>query len=190
MEQVRRDRAFYEQTGGGVTFSGGEPLMQAEFLLRCLHLGREAGLHAAVDTSGWCPRSVLLEVSRLTDLFLFDLKTADPSTHLKRTGVELEPILENLRSLDEWGAEVWLRIPVIPGLNDGEEAINGLAHLAGSLRRTKRVHLLPYHETGTDKNARLGREVSGAIPVGPSTEALDAAAARLATYGLEVHVGG
>jgi len=190
LEAVLRDRPFYDQSGGGVTFSGGEPLAQWRFLLACLEAAQAQGLHTAVDTSGFASQRTVLAVAAWTDLFLYDLKVLDPKRHLRFTGVPLAPITRNLRALDATGARIWLRMPLVPGYNDDRANLEAVATFAASLRHTRRLHLLPYHRLGAEKYARLG----GADPMGdapsPTPDAVEAAAALLRGHGLDVHVGG
>ncbi len=187
---VERDRPFYEESGGGVTFSGGEPFLQPRFLLACLSLARRGGIHTAVDTSGFAPREVVLEAARWTDLFLFDLKLLDGPRHERLTGAPLAPILENLRALDAAGASIWLRTPLVPGLNDAPADLDALGAFAAALPRTRRIHLLPYHRLASAKHRGLGREdpLDGLEP--PPPPAVEAAAARLRSHGLDVRLGG
>jgi pyruvate formate lyase activating enzyme len=184
ISEVERDRPFYEESGGGVTLSGGEPFAQADFLLACLRASRDAGFHTAVDTSGHAPREVLLEATRWTDLFLYDLKLFDDERHRRETGVPAGPILDNLRALDEAGASVWVRIPLLPGVNDDTGNLDGLARFVKSLGTVRRVHLLPFHRSGTHKTHRP----SGLAP--PTRKALEVARERLARHALDVRVGG
>ena len=187
---VERDRPFYEESGGGVTFSGGEPLLQAQFLLACLREARARGIHTAVDTCGYASRATVLGVAAWTDLFLYDLKVLDPVRHRRFTGVSLEPILTNLRALDALGASIWLRVPYVPGFNDDEANLDALGRFVSSLGRTRRVHLIPYHRLGSAKHSRLGNEDPMRDVLPPSAAAVEQAASRLRTYGLDVHVGG
>jgi pyruvate formate lyase activating enzyme len=188
--EVARDSPFFEQSGGGVTFSGGEPLAQPEFLTACLRASRAAGIPTAVDTSGCADRDVLLAVAPWTDLFLFDLKLADDERHARHTGVAAAPLLENLRALDAGGAEIWLRVPLVPGVNDDEANLEAIGRIAAGLSRTRRLHLLPYHATARGKWARLGvQEPAWEFRVPPAGR-VAAAAALLARHGLDVHVGG
>jgi pyruvate formate lyase activating enzyme len=190
MAEVERDRPFYDQTGGGVTFSGGEPLAQSAFLLACLAACRERGLATAVDTSGCADGELVRDVSALTDLFLYDLKIMDEERHLALTGGPLEPILANLRALDALGADVRIRFPVIPGITDDRENVDALGRFLGSLAKTRAVHLLPFHRTASDKYARLERPWPHDA-LRPSTpEALEEIAERLRTHGLDVRLGG
>jgi pyruvate formate lyase activating enzyme len=213
--EVERDRPFFEQSGGGVTFSGGEPLAQPEFLIACLRGCRERGLHTAIDTCGYANPEILLEVARHTDLFLYDLKILDEEQHLRRTGVPLAPILANLRALDEAGARIWIRTPILPGVNDDDAAIDALATVAAGLSHSPPIHLLPYHRLGLDKAGRLRPEALAATPTespraespaalreeplaarqaepfaAPRSERLEAIVGRLAARGLHVKIGG
>ncbi|MEX1170072.1 MAG: glycyl-radical enzyme activating protein [Chloroflexota bacterium] len=187
---IARDRPFYDESGGGVTFSGGEPLTQAAFLRASLLAAREAAIHTAVDTSGFAARRTVLALAPVTDLFLYDLKTLNPARHRQLTGVPLEPIVANLRALDRAGADVWIRAPLVAGLNDGDADIAALGRLVAGLRHTRRVHLLPYHGLGADKYERLGRAPQRPDLVAPSAEAMARSAARLSGFGLDVHIGG
>jgi len=190
LKEVERDRPFYEESGGGVTFSGGEPLLQSEFLLACLRESRERGLHTAVDTSGYAPREVILEVAAWTDLFLYDLKILDDARHRKYTGVAVAPVLENLRAIDATGAEIWLRVPLIPGINTDAANLEGLGDFAASLKRRYTVHLLPFHGMGSEKYRRLGRDhpLRSPRPLDPGI--LEEAAEIFRARGLRVHRGG
>ncbi len=147
---------FYEQSGGGVTFSGGEPLSQAEFVFACLESLNARGIHTAVDTCGLVDRDVLLRAARLADLFLFDIKHADEASHAEWVGAPNDRILANLESLARVHAEIWVRVPLVPGVNDDTENLRRTAALAASLPGVRRVSLLPYHELGEDKRERVG----------------------------------
>jgi pyruvate formate lyase activating enzyme len=188
-EVVERDRPFHEESGGGVTFSGGEPMAQPAFLLGLLAEARRRGIHSAVDTSGFAPRRVAERVGAAADLLLYDLKVIDPERHRRATGVPSTPILDNLRALDAAGATIWLRMPLVPGINDDEASLRAIGTFAGLLW-TRRLHLLPFHGLAAEKHRRLG----GAQPVvgsaAPAADAIDRAAALLTGYGLDVHVGG
>jgi pyruvate formate lyase activating enzyme len=189
LKEVEKDRLFYEQSGGGVTFSGGEPLLQWEFLVDVLDACGARGLHRAVDTTGSTSPEVLAEVARRTDLFLYDLKTLDPDLHREATGVLLPPILDNLRQLLDSGSKVRIRIPLVPGVNDGEniddlgEFLTGLPHVEG-------VDLLPFHISARDKHRKFGIPwlLDGIEPLTP--EEVLAISSRLEGHGLTVKVGG
>lgn len=190
LDEVERDRVFYDESGGGVTFSGGEPTMQVGFLLAALEACGRAGIHSAVDTSGACDLDDLLAVAKRTDLVLFDVKVMDPERHLRCTGVSNEGLLANLRALARCHDQIWLRVPVVPGINDDEENMAATARLAVSLPAVRRVHLLPYHRFGSHKRSRLGvrRAQNGLRP--PTAERLQSLAGQLAAAGIESHIGG
>jgi len=190
LEEIGRDRPFYETSGGGVTFSGGEPLLQAEFLVAVLAGCRSLGLHTAVDTCGYAGRETIDAVSALTDLWLYDLKTLDPEQHARATGVALAPILENLRRLDHAEAQVWVRIPLIPGFNDRDQDLDAMGSFVASLVHTRRVHLLPFHRGAEQKYRRLARGAGYARFAPPSGAWVDEAQRRLGGFGLEVVAGG
>jgi pyruvate formate lyase activating enzyme len=189
LTEIERDRAFYEESDGGVTFSGGEPFEQHKFLLACLRACRERGLHTAIDTSGYAPRDVVLEAASLTDLFLYDLKLLDEARHQELVGVPLAPVLENLRALDEAGAEIWIRFPLIPGVTDSMDNIEALGRRVASLR-TRRVHLLPFHRTAADKYARIERKWEHAGLEDVTEDRVKEVAEALGALGLDVRIGG
>ena len=198
--EVLRDRAVYEESGGGVTFSGGEPLAQPAFLLAALEACRREGLHAAIDTCGFAPRETALAAAARADLFLWDVKTLDPRRHLALTGVPLAPILENLEAVSRTGTPIWLRLPVIPGVNDDDASVAAAAELAARTPSVRRVSLLPYHRTATGKRARLGRretppdrespEIALADAPSPTPARMAALAALFAPTGIETTIGG
>jgi pyruvate formate lyase activating enzyme len=157
LTEICKDTVFFDQSGGGVTFSGGEPLMQPSFLETLLDACRKRRIHTAVDTCGAASRDNLLRLCGKVDLFLFDLKLMDPTRHRKYTGVDNCSILENLKALAGAHNAIIVRLPVISGVNDGEQDIERVLKFLSSMGLF-RVDLLPYHELGTDKYRRLGRE--------------------------------
>jgi pyruvate formate lyase activating enzyme len=190
LDVLAADRAFYDESGGGVTFSGGEPLRQWRFLVRALEAARARGWHAAVDTSGFASERTIRRVAETADLFLFDLKSMDPERHLQYTGVRLEPILRNLRALDERGSTVWIRLPLVPGHNDDDANLVAVGRFVGGLRRTRRVHVLPYHRLASAKYDRLGRANPMVDIPSPTGAGIERAVGILEASGLDVHVGG
>ncbi len=187
---LQRDRPFFEASGGGVTFSGGEPMAQPGFLAAALQECRVRGLHTAVDTCGFAPRNTVVEIAELTDLVLFDLKHMDAAVHREYTGVDNRLILENLGQLSRSEIEVWIRIPLIPGFNDDNENIRATAAFIAGLPRRHRVFVLPYHAIAEGKTDRLGATGSFARYNRPSTTALEAVVRRLQSHGLDVTAGG
>jgi pyruvate formate lyase activating enzyme len=190
LNEIVKDRVFYDDSGGGVTFSGGEPLQQPRFLLAALEACRLREIHTAVDTSGYCAQEDLLAAARSTDLFLFDLKFVDEAKHVEHTGVSNERILDNLRALAEVHREVWIRIPVLPGLNDDQESMRAVADLVASLPAVRRVSLLPYHRLGVEKRSRLGLAWRQAGLAAPGPQRLRELASELVAAGLEAQIGG
>ncbi|MGC8837437.1 MAG: glycyl-radical enzyme activating protein [Anaerolineae bacterium] len=190
VEAVEADRPFYEQSGGGVTLSGGEPLAQWAFAREVLRGCRERGIHTALETCGHAPWEVWEAVLPYVDLVLYDLKEVDRARHQRFTGVDNALILENLRRLAGTGKKVVVRRPVIPGYNDSEESIRALAQVVRSLGSVDEVHLLPYHRLGQGKYERLGMDY--ALKDVPSLREEDVAGLRaiLLAYGLRVRVGG
>lgn len=158
LDEVLKDRPFYETSGGGMTLSGGEPLYQPRFAAALLAGAKEEGLHVCIETSGFCSEETLRSVMEHVDIFLFDIKETDPVRHEEFTGVSNEVILRNLQLLDDAGKSVVLRCPVIPGFNARDEHFRQVALLADSLRHVLRVELEPYHPLGISKSERIGRQ--------------------------------
>ena len=156
METARLDLVYYRESNGGVTLSGGEPLLQPEFSLAFLAALKREKIHTAFDTSCFGSREVLKEALPLVDLFLVDFKHADPEVHRKLTGQSNERILENLRFLSENGAQIEIRIPFVPGCNDSVENLEAAGRILGPLRGILCVKLLPYHALARTKYASLG----------------------------------
>ena len=154
--EVLRDEAFFRQSGGGVTLSGGEPLMQYDVSLAILKGVKEKNISTAIETCGFCNRD-LSEISKYTDLWLYDIKVASEAEHIQYTGVSNQIILENLRQLDHMGAKIILRCPVIPDVNLHDRHFDRIADIANMLGNAAGIHLEPYHPLGTDKAARLGK---------------------------------
>jgi len=169
LAEVHRDRDYYNDSGGGVTFSGGEPFLQKEFLLELLQLSKRAGLHTAVDTAGNLPFDWIAEALPYTDLFLFDCKVMDEERHRTVTGVSNRRILENLRQLGDGRIPVWVRVPVIPGVNDTPREITAIAEFLSDLPGIEQVELLPFHHLGAGKYESLGMEYASQ-PLKPPSE--------------------
>jgi pyruvate formate lyase activating enzyme len=190
MAEIEKERVFFEQSGGGVTFSGGEPLLHAGFLVRLLEECGKKGVHRAVDTAGFVSTEILREVSRHTDLFLYDLKMMDPERHRKWTGVPNEKILENLQMLAAAGANIIIRIPLIGGVNDDPENIDETARFIASLSGEKReVNLLPYHKIAQSKYKKLGRPDDFLRLNDPGKEAIEMAVRIFNEYGIKAIIG-
>ncbi len=190
MTEILKDRIFHEDSSGGVTFSGGEPLMQPEFLAALLKACRRVGVRTALDTCGFAPRKDLLGSAMLSDLVLYDVKAVDDALHRELTGVSNQSILENLEALSREHPNLWLRVPVIPGVNDSPEEFEAMARLAASLPGVRQVNLLPYHRTGIQKFRRLGREYRLPEVTPPSDEAIAAAVEYFRARGVKAVAGG
>ena len=186
-ERIVKDRPFYEESGGGVTFSGGECLWQPEFLLEVLKRCRAEGVHTAVDTTGYVNRRFLEPTVPYTDLYLYDIKQMDSELHKRLTGVPNELILENARFLASAGAKLQIRIPVIPLFNDDEASFEAAGKFILELGdAVEVVQLLPYHNLGVVKWARLGRDTPVFEATPPSDELMQARKAQLIEMGLRV----
>ena len=184
------DRIFFDDSGGGVTFSGGEPLLQAAFVTDCLERLRAEGVHTAIDTCGHVAWSDLARAASHADLVLYDVKLMDDARHRRVTGVSNELILENLDALSRLHDQIWIRVPVIPGVNDDAENMEATAAFLAPLPGVRQVDLLPYHATGEAKFAREGLvyTLHGLEP--PSPEHLESLAAVFRGRGLRTTIGG
>jgi pyruvate formate lyase activating enzyme len=191
VEILLRDRHFYEESGGGITFSGGEPMMQVDALEALLESCKRNGLHTAVDTSGFAERGHFDRVMKFTDLFLFDLKNTDNGLHRKFTGVENGLIFSNADHLLAAGARVIFRIPVIPGVNTSDEEVSGfisfLEERNGSLDE---IHLLPYHRIAQNKYFRLRMKQQLPEVKEPDQAYMEQLRERFERTGLRVSIGG
>ena len=185
---ILRDRIIYEESGGGVTFSGGEPLMQPEFLRAMLAACQSEGIHTAVDTCGYASAKSFSRIAELADLFLFDLKLMDRELHERFTGRGNGLVLENLRTAVHLGKQVRVRIPIVPGINDDEQNLGATMEFLASLK-IQSVDLLPYHSTGTEKYRRL--ESANPAEIVPPTEAhMNSLRERFVARGFVVRIGG
>jgi pyruvate formate lyase activating enzyme len=189
---LEKERIFIESSNGGVTFSGGEPMMQFEFLLEALKACREAGYHTAVDTSGYFPSARLESILPYTSLFLFDLKHLDPGRHMEYTGVPNSVIINNLNMIIRSGAEVMLRIPVIPGINDDAEHLSVLKEFINNLEpgSVRLINLLPFHKTGSAKYLKLKREYRLESVKQPTTTSMNELKEYFSDTGIKIKIGG
>ncbi len=160
LEEVLKDRVFYDKSGGGLTLSGGEPLSQPAFARGLLKEAKRGGLHTCVETCGYAPEGTVRRIAEYTDLFLYDWKLTDDALHRKYTGVSNGPVRHNLEIIDGMGVKTVLRCPVIPRVNDTEGHFAGIAELANSLKNILRIEIEPYHTLGGYKYAMLGRKDS------------------------------
>lgn len=158
LKDVLKDKVFYENSGGGMTLSGGEPMMQFEFALELMRKAKENGLHTCMETCGFADSEKYRKIAEYTDIFLFDYKITNPDDHRKYTGVSNEKILENLFMLDKMGKSTVLRCPVIPTINDTDEHLYAIAETANRLSNIIEVNIEPYHPLGSGKSEMLGKD--------------------------------
>ena len=190
MAQIEKDIVFYKQSSGGVTFSGGEPLMQTAFLTQLLKACKAKSIHTAVDTTCHADPAVIKEISADADLFLCDLKHTDSDKHKSLTGLGNELILKNIMLLASMGKKMILRIPVICGFNDDDENIRASVDFARRLQGLERIDILPYNSGGVEKVGRLTGENGMLRYERPSDEQIAAIAGKIRNAGFEVRVGG
>lgn len=156
--EIEKDSVFYDESGGGVTFSGGEPTMQPNFLLMILKECKENGFHTAVDTSGYAPTRIFEKIIDETNLFLYDLKLMNDELHQKYTGVSNKLIHTNLKWLDENHKNICVRIPVVPGTTDTKHNISETINFISTLENISEINLLPYHKAGEGKYLRFNKK--------------------------------
>lgn len=191
MAAIEKERVFFDHSNGGVTFSGGEPLVHIPLLTKLLDECGKRHIHRAVDTAGNVSTDVLLDIAARTDLFLWDLKMMDSDLHRKWTSAPNEKILHNLTVLAETGAEIIIRIPLMGGINDTEENIEQTAlFIAGLAGKRKEVNLLPYHKIAQNKYMKLGLSESFALFEEPGKEKLAWVTEQFARHGIKATVGG
>lgn len=191
LEIVEKERIFFDQSGGGVTISGGEPLMQADFLITLLDALGARSIHRTVDTTGLAKTETLLEVAKRTDHFLYDLKMMDSKSHKKWTGVENSLILTNLKALAKTGVSIEIRLPLVKGVNDSRENIQQTAAFIASLAgEVKKVNLLPYHYVMAAKYQKLGEMPDLSELSEPSEKDITSIIDIFSGYGLSASVGG
>jgi len=190
LAEIEKDTVYYDESGGGVTVSGGEPLSQADFLYDLLESCRARGIRTALDTCGHAPRAVFRKVAEHVDVFLYDLKLIDDVRHREFTGSSNDLIHENLRWLSEQGREVLIRFPLLPGINDDDDNIRRLGEFLMALPRRFPVDILPYHKMGVDKYARLDRVQRMPDLQPPDAETIGEVVRKLKERGLHVTVRG
>jgi pyruvate formate lyase activating enzyme len=188
--EVIKDRVFFEESGGGVTVSGGEPLLQFDFLRALLRACKQERIRTAVDTSGFARREEITEIAAWTDLFLYDLKILDEQKQLEIVGLSSAAIRENLLSLGERSHPIWIRIPIIPGVTDDHENLSAIARLVAGVAGVARVDLLPYHRLGATKSATRPPAPTARTIATPTRERLEELAAIFRERGLVTRVGG
>lgn len=167
LAEVLKDKAFYETSGGGMTVSGGEPIIQFEFTRELFRAAKQAGLHNCIETCGFAPFELYRKILPNVDIFLYDLKETNPDRHQEYTGVPLQPILNNLTALDNAGARIVLRCPIIPGLNDHDAHFHAIAKIARRHPHISEINLMPYHPLGKSKLHRIGKNSRFSSPSFP-----------------------
>jgi len=190
MAEIRKDVIFYDESGGGATFSGGEPLMQLDFLLALLNQCRVEGIHTAVDTTCHAQGEPMRRVAEAADLLLCDVKHMDSERHERYTGVPNNLILDNIQAIAQAGGRMIIRIPVVPGFNDDRTNIDQTARFVQSLKTVSRIDILPYNRGGLEKSARLMEEPELMETPAPNDERMERIAQTLAGYGFNVKIGG
>ena len=156
---IKKDKLFYDTSNGGVTFSGGECMLQIEFLTEILRQCKDEKIHTAVDTAGNVPWKYFEKIIPYTDLFLYDVKAFNGEIHKKYTGVSNELILDNLKKLLEYGENIWIRIPIVPTVNDSADEMLEIKNFIKPFKPLK-VELLPYHKMGEHKYSALNMEMT------------------------------
>lgn len=156
VKEINKDKAYFNKSGGGLTLSGGEAMMQFDFAMSLLSKAKESGIHTCLETCGFAKKEQFKKILTVTDLFLYDYKITNPDLHKKHTGVTLDTILKNLAFLNSRNASIILRCPIIPSINDIDEHFEGIARIANQHQNIKEIHLMPYHEYGHKKYKELG----------------------------------
>lgn len=190
MEEIKKDINYYFRSGGGVTLSGGESLLQPDFAAAIFRACKEMGLHTAIESTGFAPFEIIEKILPYLDLYLLDIKHMDSKKHEEFTTKPNERILENAKKIAEHAKQIIIRVPVIPGFNDTKEEIRAISNFAKTLPNVKEIHLLPYHRLGQDKYDGLGRDylLAGIEPMGEEKmqELLEVAL----EAGLQCQIGG
>jgi pyruvate formate lyase activating enzyme len=190
LNELQRDIIFFDESGGGVTFSGGEPLVQIEFLETLLKGCKDLEIHTAIDTSGYAPYESFDRLYDYTDLFLYDLKLMNDEQHIKYTDVSNELILENLNKLSERGKKIMLRIPLIPDITDTDKNLLEISKFISGLKNINEIALLPYNKIAESKYRRFSKENKLGNLVTQSKEKLDKISQRFYSLSIPVKIGG
>jgi pyruvate formate lyase activating enzyme len=190
LEEIEKDMTFFNESGGGVTFSGGEPLLQHDFLNALLIECKERGIHTIVQTCGFAPYETVDRVHDKVDLFLYDIKIMDDRKHRKYTGASNAQILENLKKLAENGSSIVVSFPIIPGINDDDKNVTRIARFIQPLPNIEQVNLLPYHRAGIEKYKNLGKPYKLDRIQPPSDQRIKSIKQKIEGFGIRVAVGG
>jgi len=189
IKEIEKDMIFYDESDGGVTFSGGEPLQQPSFLSALLDECKERDIHTAVDTCGYASNEIVDRIRGKVDLFLYDIKIMDDAKHRKYTGVSNKLILENFRRLAKNGSNLLVSFAIIPGVNDDEDNITRTANFILSLSNVKNLSLLPYHRAGLEKYKNLNKSYRLDKIRPPSSQKIKLIKEKLEAFGLTVKIG-
>lgn len=190
MQIIERDRKFYEQSGGGVTFSGGEPTAQPEFLKAALAEIQKRGIHTAIETSSLLPWDIYASILEHVDLVLTDIKHMDDAEHKRLTGVSNQLILDNIRKISKLGIPVKIRLPLIPGINDSDRNLEATAEFVEQLSNVQSLDILPYHRLGEMKYRQLDLSYPLKGVESPTVEHVEERIRALRERGLNISVGG
>lgn len=189
-KEIQKDEIFYEESGGGVTFSGGEPLLQVDFLSEVLDICNKKNIHATLDTSGYTKWENIEKIVNKVDLFLYDLKLIDDEKHKKYIGVSNKLILENLKKLSSLGKRIFVRMPIIAGINDDNDHIDESIKFIKTLNNIEQVNLIPYHSMGMDKYKRLNMDYKLSGMEKPADEKMEELKEKFEKEGIKVKIGG
>jgi pyruvate formate lyase activating enzyme len=189
MFELRKDIPFYENSGGGITLSGGEPMLQHRFISSLLKKCKKEELHTALDTSGYAPWKKFEDILPNLDLVLYDIKQIDDSKHILYTGVTNKLILKNLVRISNYGVPVEIRMPIIPGINDEKESILKVAKFLEKNKNLNKVKLLPYHKLGISKYSRLNKDYKLSNLTAPKDEKMNEISGLLCSYGINASIG-
>lgn len=190
MEEVLKDSVYFRRSGGGLTLSGGESLLQPDFAAALLEAAHENGLNTAIESTGFADYSVIEKILTHLDLYLMDIKHMNSEKHRAFTTQPNERILENAKKIAKNAKKLIIRVPVIPGFNDTEAEIGDIAGFAASLDNVREIHLLPYHRLGADKYDNLGREYTLKEILPPSGEKMETLKRIAESKGLICSIGG
>jgi len=182
LDVVLRDKPFYDKTGGGITMSGGEPLAHADFAIELLRESKLAGLHTCVETSGFARTETILKFVTNTDIFLYDIKHTDPQLHKYYTGVDNRLILQNLSEVDKAGAQIILRCPIIPKVNDNVDHFKKIGAITESLLNVIQINVIPYHSLGVIKRMNIGCEISQLKAETPNNDVIQGWCKRISEF--------
>jgi pyruvate formate lyase activating enzyme len=190
LAEVEKDRIFYDQSGGGATLTGGEPLSQPEFAEELLDVFRVRNIHSSLDTSGYAPAEIFMKIASKADLVLFDLKLMSDARHRRSAGVSNRLIRENLKALAGSGKDIDIRIPLVPGINDDDDNLEKTAAFLSDLKNIRKISFLPYHKGGVEKSKRLGKEASFHVYDVLPEPRIEAISGAFKARGFEVKRGG